>query len=466
MSRPSKVPHRLQDVVRRELGLGLDKEHQNAAWGGQLTDGMLAYAATDTQVLLPLVEALRSKAKAADLERACEIERGALPAMAWMANAGLPFDAAGWREHLEGLETERRRLAGQLEGLAPGRPGGESWNWNSHLQIKEVFVLLGVRLPDTKEETLSRVDGELAAGLLRYKKVSTMLSNYGPKLLGFVREDGRIYADWHQIGAKTGRMSCSKPGLQKLPPEVKRHVRAPEGRTLVRADYAQAELRILAKASGEPVLLRAFEAGDDPYVAAAAGMFGVPETAVTKEQRSEAKGVVLSLVYGTTAAGLAGRLGTDKVTAQGLMERFFAAHQKVEVYLKGAASEALRTRSVRSLTGRVRRFGNVAAMGPAARRSVRREAMNFPMQASCADGLKLSLALLWERRGEVPGAVPVACVHDEIVVECDETDAGRVEEWLRQAMIDGMDEALNGPGTGGARVPVEVETRIAKTWAG
>jgi hypothetical protein len=33
------------------------------------------------------------------------------------------------------------------------------------------------------------------------------------------------------------------------------------------------------------------------------------------------------------------------------------------------------------------------------------------------------------------------------------------------AMVDGMDEVLNGPETGDARMPVEVETQIAKTWA-
>jgi hypothetical protein len=32
-------------------------------------------------------------------------------------------------------------------------------------------------------------------------------------------------------------------------------------------------------------------------------------------------------------------------------------------------------------------------------------------------------------------------------------------------MVDGMDEALNGPRAEGPRVPVEVETQIAKSWA-
>jgi DNA polymerase I-like protein with 3'-5' exonuclease and polymerase domains len=74
--------------------------------------------------------------------------------------------------------------------------------------------------------------------------------------------------------------------------------------------------------------------------------------------------------------------------------------------------------------------------------------------------------LLWERRGECPGAVPVACVHDEILVECDEDEAEKVVAWLEKAMIDGMDQVLNSPVVEGPCVPVEVETKTAKTWAG
>jgi hypothetical protein len=40
-----------------------------------------------------------------------------------------------------------------------------------------------------------------------------------------------------------------------------------------------------------------------------------------------------------------------------------------------------------------------------------------------------------------------------------------VDAWLKKAMVDGMDEVLNGPEVGGPHVPVEVETQITKTWA-
>ena len=267
--KPKEKPHSLQSVARRELGIELDKDHQTANWGGELTPDMLKYAAMDTQVLLPLVEIFESEIEDTGLQATLEIEYRALPTMAWMVGAGCPFDAAGWMEHLKDLQEPKNGLAEKLNEIAPNRPEAGAYNWNSHVQIKEAFRLIGVNLPNTKEDTLSLYDNELATILLRYKKVSTVLSQHGPKLLEAVREDGRIHAGWRQIGTETGRMSCSKPALQQLPPEVKRYVRAPEGRMLVKADYSQIELRIAAKISGEERMLEAYQNGEDLHLSTA-----------------------------------------------------------------------------------------------------------------------------------------------------------------------------------------------------
>lgn len=54
-------PHSLESVARRELGIEVDKEHQNADWGDELSPAMLDYAAMDARVLLPLAEGLESR---------------------------------------------------------------------------------------------------------------------------------------------------------------------------------------------------------------------------------------------------------------------------------------------------------------------------------------------------------------------------------------------------------------------
>lgn len=84
---------------------------------------------------------------------------------------------------------------------------------------------------------------------------------------------------------------------------------------------------------------------------------------------------------------------------------------------------------------------------------------NTPVQGTGADGLKLALALLWERRGQAPGAFPVLAVHDEIVVEADEGEAEPVTRWLKAAMLDALAPLLDP-------VPVEVEVKVARTWGG
>jgi DNA polymerase-1 len=189
-----KVTHNLKDVALREFGIEIDKEQQTADWGGELTPEMLGYAAGDSEVLLPLVDVFERRAEDDDLARVMEIEHRALPAIVWMSNAGVPFDAEGWREHLGQVEEEKGRLAEELEELAPEHPEGKGWNWGSWQQVLQAFGLIGVKLPDTKEETISRCEHPLAAALLLYKKVSKLTSTYGPSLVEKVEEDGKIYA--------------------------------------------------------------------------------------------------------------------------------------------------------------------------------------------------------------------------------------------------------------------------------
>ncbi len=463
---PKAKPNSLEAVALRELGIKLNKEHQTDNWGGELSLGMIEYAAKDVQVLLPLAEIFESKIEDAGLVRTFKIEHRALPAMVWMKNAGVHFDPIAWEEYLKQVEHRIDGLKEKLAELAPDRPEGGGWNWNSPQQTKKAFALVGINLPNTKAETLSQYNHPLAKLLLEFRKASKMVSSFGPGLLGFVGENDRIYADWRQIGTETGRMSCSKPNLQQLPPEVRRHVRAPKGCVLVWADYSQAEIRILAAASDDPTLVEAFRAGKDPYKATAANMFGIPEEEVTEEQRSMAKVLNFSFIFGATPFGIARKLRISEHAARRLATRYFAAHPNVANFLKTTVQQALDTGEARTLTGRVRRFGDVSAKSDKEKRQVMREAMNLPMQGSCADGLKRAEAFLYERRHECPGAVLIIALHDELVVECDEKDVEAAAAWLEQAMIDGMAEVLALGASGDLRVPVEVEIKWGKTWDG
>jgi DNA polymerase-1 len=95
----------------------------------------------------------------------------------------------------------------------------------------------------------------------------------------------------------------------------------------------------------------------------------------------------------------------------------------------------------------------------------RTDRLNARVQGTGADGLKLGLALLWEHREDCSGAVPIIACHDELVIECDVEQAVQAKDyWLEKAMIEGMDIIINGTYT--SSVPLEAESRIAKSWAG
>ena len=123
-----QTSHGLDSLVKRELGLDLDKTHQSADWGGTLTPEMIEYASKDVEVLLPLYEVLKAKIGEADLTYVAEIEHRALPAVVWMSSAGVPIDADGWREHARKAEADAATPEGRAKrpgARASGRQGVE-----------------------------------------------------------------------------------------------------------------------------------------------------------------------------------------------------------------------------------------------------------------------------------------------------------------------------------------------------
>ena len=228
-----KTSHSLDSVVKRELGIGLDKTQQDSDWGETLTPEMIEYAAKDVGVLLPLYGALKARIEEAGLTYVAEIEHRALPAVVWMSSAGVPIDADGWREHARKTEVDAARLQDELNALAPEHPDGKAWNFGSPQQVRKAAKLLGVDLPDTRDETLALYAEEhkFIATLRDYRKAAKLASTYGTAWLENGHyEEGRIYASWRQLRAATGRMACDHPNLQNIPRSgpLRSYIRAPE----------------------------------------------------------------------------------------------------------------------------------------------------------------------------------------------------------------------------------------------
>jgi DNA polymerase I len=213
------------------------------------------YAARDVEVLLPLYEVLKIKIEAADITYVADIEHRALPAVVWMSSAGVPVDAEGWREHARKAVADAARLGNELNALALKHPDGKAWNFDSPQQVRKTAKLLGIYLPDTRDETVALYAQEhgFISALRNYRKAAKLASTYGERwLFSSHYQDGRIYASWRQLRAATRRMACDHPNLQNIPRSgpLRSYIRAPEGRVFVIADYSQIELRIAAKISG------------------------------------------------------------------------------------------------------------------------------------------------------------------------------------------------------------------------
>lgn len=291
---------------RRWLRRDLDKAEQKSDWSGPLTADQLAYAALDVEVLVPLFQALHAEVVTARLTEAAGVEHRCLPAVVWLGRGGVPVDRDAWAGLALTAGEEAEQLCRELDQAASPKPTGglfpEPWNWDSPAQAKQALGLAGCEVASTADEKLAELDHLLAHLLRRYRLARKRSGTYGTGWLSHLAADGRVYPSWQQVGAASGRMSCSTPNVQQLPRGGYRScVAAPPGRVLVRADYSQIELRIAAKVSGDRALLEAFRRGDDLHATTARSVLGIEE--VTKDHRQLAKALNFGLLYGMGAAG-------------------------------------------------------------------------------------------------------------------------------------------------------------------
>jgi DNA polymerase-1 len=432
----------LSDLAREYLGLTLDKRHQTSDWSGPLSESQLAYAAADASVVLRLRAVQLPRLEAAGLAGVTEIEHRALPALAWMGLSGVPFDPGRWLEVAKEEEAQAKAALQKLDWRT---------NWDSPKQVLTALRRAGLKLDSTREEALAaHRDHPAVSALLDFREHRKKLNTYGASWLEHLHPlTGRIHPSWKQIGAASGRMACSRPNLQQVPrePAYRSCFRAPEGRALVKADYSQIELRLAALIAGERRMIEAFERGEDLHALTAKLVTGKAEP--SRADRQLAKALNFGLVYGMgserlrvyASSGYGVRLTSSE--AANLRERFFAAYPGLRRWHR---SQPEGDAEVRTLTGRRRHTAQLT------------EKLNTPVQGSGADGLKLALALLYERRHRHREALPVLAVHDEVVLEAPLECVHEVRAHLEATLLEGM-----GAVTGG-RVAVAVEAGVYRDW--
>jgi DNA polymerase I-like protein with 3'-5' exonuclease and polymerase domains len=460
--------HSLAEVVNRYLNQEVDKTQQVSNWADELSQSQLEYAAKDAAILLPLRERLASSLRQEELERVAQLEFDSIVPIVEMELAGVYLDKERWRENLSVIGKQQIELADALqETLSVGAVqtslfGRSEINLDSQAQVIESMQRIGVPIGDsTRNDILQNLAPHypVVEQLIEYRARQKSLTSFGENILEYIKPaTGRVHADFRQIGAPTGRFSCSHPNLQQVPHDssYRRCFNAPDGRKLVVADYSQIELRILADFSKDQKLTEAFISGADFHSATAAEVFGVKPEDVTPSQRTFAKRLNFGVVYGIGASRLAYMTKIGESEAEQMLRRYFNNYRGLDNWLRSTAKEVVEKRVVRTASGRMMRF-RFDPTDPSATGSAKRVGKNMPIQGTSADILKRAMRLLYEDlRGT--SAMLVNVVHDEIVVEAGASEAEGVKDIVESAMVRAGEEFV-------ATVPIKVEAMIADDWA-
>ncbi len=455
-------------IATREL-IGSGKKQKTFA---ELpTDVTCQYACEDADIAWRLCRKLESQLTDADLLKLYrEVELPLLGVLAEMELRGVAIDT-DLLAKLSGTMTDRlAELEHEIHKQA-GRP----FNINSTKQLAEVlFDERGLRVVK-KTKTTRSTDAEVLATLaaetndpiptlvLEHRELAKLKGTYVDALPELVCDrTGRLHPSFHQTGAVTGRLSCSDPNLQNIPirtelgAQIRRaFVPGDADSVLIKADYSQIELRVLAHFSEDPTLCAAFEEDRDIHAFVAAQLAGVSIDEVTKQQRGRAKTVNFGIVYGQSAFGLSRQTGMPMGEAKAFIERYFERYPRIRGFLDECVAHARRYGHVKTILGRRREIADINSRNQTARNAAERFAANTVIQGSAADLIKVAMVNIHRRiRRENRPSRMLIQVHDELVFE---TPKCAVAE--ESAMIaEEMSRAIP------LRVPVKVDVAHGPNW--
>ncbi len=277
--------------------------------------------------------------------------------------------------------------------------------------------------------------------VLEYRQFAKLKSTYADSLPLLADADSRVHTTFNQVGTATGRLSSTNPNLQNIPirtalgREIRAAFIAGPGRVLLSADYSQIELRLLAHFAQDPLLVRAFAAGDDIHTLTASEVFGVAMEHMDKQTRDRAKAVNFGIVYGISPFGLAQQLGIPQNEARLYIDTYFERYEGVRAYIDRVLEETRREQRVRNIFGRVRPIPDIQSRNANLRGFAERTAVNTPLQGTAADLIKIAMIRIDRLlREENLKTVMTLQVHDELVFDVPEEELDRVKELVRHEM--------------------------------
>ena len=467
-------------VAKHLLGVELDKSQQISDFSKpNLSEEQIRYSAWDAAVLLPVEAQLRQRLRrrsqqwGARLQAIARLESACALATAWMELNGMGFDPERLKEALTEYRTERQQALQSFQSaLGESQPyqpalfasAGEDKIWGtnpgSSPQVIRALGQQGVKLTSTNQRSVIKVVDKHPAlpHLLEWRRAARLVDQIEGLPQHQHPQTRRLHPSIFQIGARSGRFSCRHPALQTMPhdPRVRRCFVAAPGFVLIKADYSQIELRIIARMTRDPLLVNAYCTNQDVHRLTASLLMSKPIQAVTKEERTIAKSINFGLIYGMSAV----RLQLETQLKYGVMlthAQALAFHKRFFVLFQGVAQWHRRVkrslyqdqqRYAKTLLGRVRQWKETPGFN---------EFINFPVQGTSVDLTKLALVELLPHLN--PDLRLIMMVHDEIVLEVREAIASDAARLLTRCMVDTATPIL-------APIPVEVDVAIGHSWSG
>lgn len=416
-------------------------------------EDIIKYITPRSRVIYEIESYLRKKIKKEKLQEVLDtIETPLISVLADMERTGIKIN----QDHFKKLSIEfNKKLEEIREEIyleAGAQKERKEFNINSPKQLAEIlFIDLGMPVlkknktgPSTDVEVLESLRDEgfkIADLLLEHRKLSKLTQTYVDPLPKLVDSNSRIHSSFNQIGTATGRLSSSNPNLQNIPIKSEEGLRirggfvADTGKKLIGIDYSQIELRVLAEMTQDENLILAYREDKDLHEITARKIFEIDDKdTVTREQRTVAKIVNFSLIYGKTAFGLAKELKISQKDAFAYIKAYFEQYPRVKVFEQETIEFAEENGYVKTLFGRKREIEGINSRNRNIKMQGERMAVNTVIQGTASEIIKKAMINIYNEIKEKTDIKLILQVHDELIFEVDEDKAEEYKVKLEDFM--------------------------------
>ena len=392
-----------------------------------------------------------------------------IPVLSLMERKGIKIDVSYFKNYSSELEKELAKIEKAIYEEA-----GEEFNINSPKQLGDI-LFVKMNLPSGKKtktgystdvmvlEDLESYGYDIARLLLDYRKLNKLKTTYVDTLPNLVDSNSRIHTSFNQIGTATGRLSSSEPNLQNIPVKTDDGIKiregfvAEEGKVLMSIDYSQVELRVLTSMSKDENLIEAYREEKDLHDLTARRIFNLSDSDdVTREQRTIAKIINFSIIYGKTAFGLAKELKIPVKDASEYIKKYFEQYPRVTTFEKEVIEFGEEHGYVKTLFGRKRYISGIDSKNKTIKAQAERMAVNTVIQGTAAEVLKKVMLKVYETLKDKDDIALLLQVHDELIFEVEESSVEKYSEILADIMKNTVKlEDVN----------LNININIGKNWA-